>query len=85
MKNMTFVIHNENGLDARLAGQLVKECIACDGKVTVRSGGKTGNGKTIFNVMSLRVRKGGTIEVVLEGGSEEEDGQRLTKFAELNL
>jgi phosphocarrier protein len=85
MKSMTFLVHNENGLDARLAGQLVKECIACAGRVTVRKGGKTGDGKTIFNVMSLRVRKGDTIEIELEGGPEEEDSRRLTEFAELNL
>lgn len=85
MKNMTFVVHNDNGLDARLAGQLVKECIACEGKVTVRSGSKTGNGKTIFNVLSLHVRKGGTIELQIDGGREEEDEKRIASFAELNL
>ena len=85
MKSMTFVVHNENGLDARLAGMLVKECIACEGGVTIRKGRKTGDGKTIFNVMSLRVRKGDTVEIELEGGQEEQDCQRLTEFAELNL
>ena len=85
MKSMTFVVHNEKGLDARLAGELVRECIACEGRVTVRKGAKTGNGKTIFNVMSLRVRKGDTIEIVVDGGAEEEDSRRLTEFAELNL
>jgi len=35
--------------------------------------------------MSLRVRKGDTIEIELEGGPEEEDSRRLTEFAELNL
>ena len=85
MKSMTFAVHNENGLDARLAGQLVKECIACEGKVTVRKGRKTGDGKTIFNVMSLRVRKGDAVEIELDGGREKEDCRRLTEFAELNL
>ena len=85
MKSMTFAVHNENGLDARLAGELVKECIACEGKVTVRKGVKTGNGKTIFNVMSLRVRKGDMIEIIRDGGAEEEDSQRLTEFAQFNL
>jgi phosphotransferase system HPr (HPr) family protein len=85
MKSITFVIHNENGLDARLAGKLVKECIACDGKVTIRSGGKTGNGKTIFNVISLRARKGDAVELEFDGGQEEKDAFRLTRFAELNL
>ena len=85
MKSMTFVVHNENGLDARLAGLLVKECIACEGGVTIRKGRKTGDGKTIFNVMSLRVRKGDTVEIELEGGPEDRDCQRLTEFAELNL
>ena len=85
MKSMTFVIHNENGLDARLAGLLVKECIACEGRITIRKGRKTGDGKAIFNVMRLRVRKGDTVEIELEVGPEERDCQRLTEFAELNL
>ena len=41
--------------------------------------------KTIFNVMRLRVRKGDMIEIILDGGAEEEDSQRLTEFAQLNL
>lgn len=85
MKSMTFVVHNEKGLDARLAGELVRECIACDGNVTIRKGARTGNGKIIFNVMSLRIRKGDRIEIILDGGAEEADSCRLTKFAELNL
>lgn len=85
MKSMTFTINNENGLDARLAGQLVKECIACEGRVTVRSGNKTGNGKTIFNVLSLHIKKGGAIELQIEGGNEEEDAERLSDFAAKNL
>ena len=35
--------------------------------------------------MSLRVRKGDTVEIELEGGPEDRDCQRLTEFAELNL
>ena len=85
MKSMTFVVHNENGLDARLAGQLVKECIACEGKVTVRKGRKTGDGKTIFNVMSLLFLFFFSVEIELDGGREEDDCRRLTEFAELNL
>ena len=81
MKIITFKVHNESGLDARLAGQLVKECIACDGRVTVRCGKKTGNGKTIFNVISLRARSGDTVELELNGGQEEADAERLAGFA----
>jgi phosphotransferase system HPr-like phosphotransfer protein len=50
MKKFSFVIHNENGLDARLAGRLIKETIACQGEVRIQAGEKTGSGKMIFNV-----------------------------------
>ena len=85
MKRFAFVIHSENGLDARLAGMFIKETIACSGDVRIRAGNKKGNGKMIFNVLSLRPRKGDSVVVEIEGGHEEEDAQRLMRFAEQNL
>ncbi len=85
MKKIAFIIHNENGLDARLAGMFIKETIACEGNVRLRIGSKTGNAKMIFNVLSMHAGKGDTVEVEIEGGQEEEDAQRLTIFAEQNI
>lgn len=85
MKKFSFVIHNENGLDARLAGRLIKETIACQGDVRIQAGEKTGNGKMIFNVLSLHARKGDCIRIEIVGGQEETDAQRLMAFAEQNI
>ena len=85
MKRFAFVIHNENGLDARLAGMFIKGTIACSGDVRIMAGNKKGNGKMIFNVLSLHARKGDSVVVEIDGGREDEDAQRLMRFAEHNL
>lgn len=85
MTNISIQVHNANGLDARLAGQLVKEAIACDGDVRIRCGQKTGNAKMIFNVLSLHARQGDTLEIELTGARREEDAERLMLFAERNI
>lgn len=85
MKKFSFVIHNENGLDARLAGKLIKETIACKGEVKIQSGGKTGSGKMIFNVLSLHAKKGDCVQMEIIGGEEDTDAQRLMKFVEENI
>ncbi len=85
MKKVSFVVHNENGLDARLAGRLIKETIACQGEVRIQTGDKTGNGKMIFNVLSLHAKKGDCILLEIVGGQEEIDAQRLMEFAEKNI
>ena len=85
MKKFSFVVHNENGLDARLAGRLIKETIACQGEVKIQSGEKTGNGKMIFNVLSLHARKGDCIKIELVGGQEDADAQRLMAFVEQHI
>lgn len=85
MSTLSFIIHNENGLDARLAGMLVKEIIACSGDVVIRSGGKQGNGKLIFNVLALHCQPGAAVELEITGGDEKADAQRIMKFAEETL
>lgn len=85
MKNFAFIVHNNNGLDARLSGMLVKEAIACEGNVRIRLGDKKGNAKMIFNVLSLHARKGDCIELTIDGGREEDDAKRIMHLAEQML
>ena len=71
----------ENGLDIKRAGEFVKEAIHSGGKVTVRNGARKGDAKLIFNVMSLNIKKGFSIE----GENEREDAVSLEKYVRENL
>ena len=58
MERFQCVSHLENGLDIKTAGEFVREAIRCTSKITIRNGGRKGDAKLIFNVMSLGIRKG---------------------------
>ena len=47
MVKITFTVHDEMGLHARPAGELVKEAVKCSSEVTIRKGEKTGNAKRL--------------------------------------
>ncbi|MEE1162761.1 MAG: HPr family phosphocarrier protein [Lachnospiraceae bacterium] len=71
---------------ARQSGNAIREAVTTLGGIVIGAVSASWiSVKTIFNVMSLRVRKGDMIEIILDGGAEEEDSQRLTEFAQLNL
>ena len=75
----------ENGLDIKRAGEFVKEAIRCGEKVTIRNGAKQGDARLIFNVMSLNIRKGDTLEFVVEGENEKEEASSLEKYVREHL
>ena len=75
----------ENGLDIKRAGEFVKEAIHSGGKVTVRNGARKGDAKLIFNVMSLNIRKGDTLEFLVEGENEKEEASFLEKYVREHL
>lgn len=80
-----FTSHLENGLDIKTAGEFVKEAIKCNGKVTIQNGEKHGDAKLIFNVMSLNIKAGDVIEIMIEGDSETDDAAFLEKYVTENL
>ncbi len=85
MISFEFQIQDPEGLTAKPAGQLVKEAIACTSKITLRKGEKSGDAKLIFHVLSLSIKKGEKVEVMVEGEKEQEDAAVLEKFIRENL
>ena len=85
MERIQITSRLEKGLDARAAGEFVKEAIKSKGKVYIRNGSRQGDAKLIFNVMSLNIRKGDCIEIDIDGGNEKEDAASLMKYIEENF
>ena len=84
MTNFTFTVKDPMGLHARPAGLLAKEAAKYASKITLKKGDKSGDAKRIFNIMGLNVKTGDTIEVSVEGESEQEDKAALEAFIREN-
>lgn len=85
MVSFTFTVHDPEGLHARPAGALVKEAGKCTSDVSICKGGKTGDAKRLFKVMSLSVKKDDEVALVVEGEKEKEEAEMLKKFVAENL
>ena len=85
MVKITFTVHDEMGLHARPAGELVKEAVKCSSEVTIRKGEKTGNAKRLFNVMSLNVKGNEEVEIMVVGENEQKEAEALEAFIRENI
>lgn len=82
MKEVTFTVRDEWGLHARPAGLLVKlvqgmesECI-----ITLERTGKSASLKRLLAVMSLGVKGGDNVTVLVQGDDEEEAAEQIEKW-----
>ncbi len=80
MVKFRFTVRDPEGFPVETAGQLVKEAIRCTSKVTIRKGEKSGDAKLIFHVLSLSIKAGQEVEMMLEGENEQEEALRLEAF-----
>ncbi|MBA2876066.1 HPr family phosphocarrier protein [Thermaerobacillus caldiproteolyticus] len=62
----------ENGLHARPAADFVKKVNQYKSKVELVKGEKRINAKSILNLMSIAVKEGQTIKVIIDGEDEKE-------------
>ena len=85
MVSFSYVIKDEQGIHARPAGLLVKAASGLESKIMLEKGGKKGDAKKIFGIMSLAAKKGDEIQVTVEGTKEEADAEIIRKFLEENL
>ncbi len=79
-KQVTII--NESGLHAKPASQVVSFVRNYKGSVLVSHEGKRGNLKSIISILSLGLRKGGTITLQIEGDGEEKFAGELVEFIE---
>ena len=85
MKSFNYIINDEEGLHARPARLLVKEAGKLTSVVTVDKAGLQGNAKKIFAVMSLCVKQGDEVTIMVEGEEEDSDVCILENFFKNNL
>lgn len=85
MTEFKLTVKNPAGLDARLAGALVKEAAKCSGRVVIRKGEKTGDAMSIFNIMALSIKCNDEVEIAVEGGDETAEASMLEAFARENI
>lgn len=85
MVKFKFTVNKPQGLDEASAGRLVKEAIGCKGNVMIRKGEKNGNAKLIFHVLSMLVKAGEEVEIMVEGEGEREEAASLEEFVKNNM
>lgn len=85
MQSFKYVVKDELGLHARLAGLLVKYVSGCSSEVNLSVHGKTSSAKKLFGVMGLCVKMNDTITFTVTGPEEEADCAKIKRFCEENF
>ena len=71
MPTRSVTIVNKLGLHARAAARFVQEASSFESTIDVRHAGKEVNGKSIMGMMMLAAAQGMTIDLIANGGDEE--------------
>lgn len=85
MREFSWEIRDENGIHARPAGLLVKEASKFQSDITIIKEEKEADGKKLFGVMGLGIKRDDKIAVRISGADEEDAETALKKFFEENL
>ena len=86
MKEFNYTIKDDVGIHARPAGLLVKEAEKFKSEIEIRTQtGKSADAKRLFPLMSLGVKTGDTITVLIAGKDEAEACTSIQAFLEENL
>lgn len=84
MVQETIVVSNPTGLHTRPAKQVVSEAKKFECDITIKSGGKEANVKSLLKLMKLGISQNHRIELVCSGADEEQALAHLKNFI-LNL
>ncbi len=79
MESFTAKITDPVGLHARPASVTVSTASKFDAEITIESNGKSGNLKSIMNIMALGVKQGDEIKISASGSDEKEAIQEIQK------
>lgn len=85
MTQIELVLNNPAGLHARPAAQFIQKASAFASKVTIHSGEKTADAKSILAVMSLGLRQGAKFTLLADGPDEVECVAALQALIESNF
>jgi len=78
-------IHDELGLHARPAGQIVKIASKYKSAISIKKGAQTADAKKLFSVMALGARQGEKITFTFEGDDAAEAAAEIEQFVSANL
>ena len=87
MKEIEFTVKDPHGLHARPAGNFVKmaQSFQSEGTLTLERSGKSASIKRLLAIMSLGVKGGDRISVLLQGEDEEAAAHAIQAWLEENL
>ncbi|RQD69190.1 MAG: HPr family phosphocarrier protein [Tindallia sp. MSAO_Bac2] len=85
MLEKTLLITNETGIHARPAAALVKHAMRFESDIHIHRGGNQYDAKSIMNVMSMGVRQGEEIRLVVKGPDEALAFEELVELIENNF
>ena len=82
MKEITFTVKDPLGLHARPAGLLVKlaQGFESEGTLTLERSGKSASVKRLLAVMSLGIKGGDRISLLLQGQDEEHAARAIKQW-----
>ena len=85
MLEKTLLITNETGIHARPAAVLVKHAMRFESDINIYRGGNEYDAKSIMNVMSMGVRQGEEIHLVIKGPDESQAFEEMVQLIENNF
>lgn len=85
MKKFEYTIHDEIGIHARPAGMLVVEAKKYESVITIKKGERKANATRVMAVMSLAVKCGETVEIIVDGPDEDVAVDKIKEFFVNNL
>lgn len=85
MKKFSYTIKDEVGIHARPAGLLAKKAKEFESVITLEKGGKTAAATKLMAIMSMGVKCGDTVNVIVEGADEEKAAAEMEAFFGENL
>ncbi|SDY51948.1 HPr family phosphocarrier protein [Tindallia californiensis] len=85
MLEKNILIKNETGIHARPAAILVKYAMRFESDINIYRSGNVYDAKSIMNVMSMGVRQGEEIHLVVKGPDEIQAFEEIVKLIENNF
>lgn len=85
MKKFNYVIKDEIGLHARLAGFLVKEAKKFECEIALECGERRASAKKLMAIMGMAVKNGEEVIVTLEGADEDAAAEAMQTFFESKI
>ena len=80
MKKITLTLTSKLGLHARPAAAFVQTAAAYESQITISTGTKTADAKSILGVLGLGARQGTTVIIEVQGLDEAEAAAVLQAF-----